>query len=303
MATVSIRQRAVIALVGYGVLALFALVFVLLRRNTPTLTTTHVLILSAVSVAPLVLALLWEHLKGVKLGQVEISLNEVAPTPNVELAAEIQKLEASVTPALSAAMRAAVGNRGFRLVEINLRSAPYWWSTRLYLLAALAEEYTNVERLVFLEQEAARLFVGMAPPTAVRKALAKKFPDLQRVFRKVQQDVTENFRPPDDATEVESIINQWSTQPLFTSIVEGQVTLTVESNVKQLTAAANLREWLPNSLETESRQWSGESHSSSLYAKILSCTVPYVPLLNGQRLEKVVNRGDLAMKLADSAVS
>jgi hypothetical protein len=121
MARVSIRRRAVIALVGYGVLALSALVFVFLRRNTPTLATTQVLILSAVWVAPIVLALLWEHLKGVKLGQVEISLNEVAPTPNVELATEIQRLEASVTPALSAAMRAAVKNRGFKLVEINLQ--------------------------------------------------------------------------------------------------------------------------------------------------------------------------------------
>jgi len=136
----------------------------------------------------------------------------VEPILHVELASEIQNLEGSATQPLLEAMSAALRKKDFRLVLVNLRSGPYWWSTRLYLLAALAEEYTNIERLVFVEQDAARLFVGIAPPAAVRKALAKKFPDLERVFRAVQQSV---LGYPNAAAKVGGIINEWSNQPLF----------------------------------------------------------------------------------------
>ena len=64
MPPVPIRKRVAIALVGYGVLAVFGLAYLLLKRSAATLTTTQQLILSGVAVAPLVLALLWEHLKG-----------------------------------------------------------------------------------------------------------------------------------------------------------------------------------------------------------------------------------------------
>jgi len=299
MPPVPIRKRVAIALVGYGVLAVFGLAYLLLKRSAATLTTTQQLILSGVAVAPLVLALLWEHLKGVKVGQVEITWNEVTPPLEFELSSQIQDLEASVTPALSAAIRAAVGNSQLKLLAINLRSTPYWWSTRLYLLAALAEEYTYIERLVVVEQDAARVFVGMAAPAGVRKALARKFPGLENVFRQLQQSV---FNLPDSASQAEIIINQWSNQ-LFASDAQGTAGRVSEKAVRQLITSTNLREWLANALETESRSWSGEKPSSSLYAKILSCTVPYVPLLNGQRLEKVVNRGELAAKLAASVVS
>jgi len=47
----------------------------------------------------------------------------------------------------------------------------------------------------------------------------------------------------------------------------------------------------------------GQAPTNSLYGKILSCAHPYIPLLNGVRLEIVVNREELASKLAVSVVS
>ncbi len=117
MPRISVLKRGLIALAGYGVLAIFAGVYVVLRRESSTLSTTQALVVSGIAVAPLVLALLWEHLKGVKVGEVEITLAEVAPTLHVELASQIQALEASVTVALINAMRAAIGNKEFRLVQ------------------------------------------------------------------------------------------------------------------------------------------------------------------------------------------
>src|SRR5258708_38893722 len=115
MPRISVLKRGLIALAGYGVLAIFAGVYVVLRRESSTLSTTQALVVSGIAVAPLVLALLWEHLKGVKVGEVEITLAEVAPTLHVELASQIQGLEASVTVALINAMRAAIVNKEFRL--------------------------------------------------------------------------------------------------------------------------------------------------------------------------------------------
>jgi len=286
--------------VGYSVLAIFGAIYEGLRKWS-TLTTTQALISSGILLAPLLLALLWEHLKGVKIGQVEITLTEVAPTLHVELASQIQALEASVPQALTNAMRAAIGNKEFRLVEINLRTTPYWWSTRLYLLAALAQEYTNIERLVFVDQDAARWFVGIAGPAAVRRALAKVFPEYETVFRDVQQHAIAT-RWPDLVDEMQAVVNEWTTSARFTLPAGGAVKVS-ERDVKQLTASPQLLEWLGGALETESRQWSGKPPTNSLYGKILSCTNPYVPLLNGLRLETVVNRAELASKLAASVVS
>lgn len=295
---ISVGKRVVIAITGYGVLALFGLAYFVLGRTVPYLTTTQDLFLSVAIVAPVVLALLWEHLKGVKVGQIEIALNQVAPALHVELASEIQDLQASVPLALIEALGNAVANSDFKLVEINLRSAPYWWSTRLYLLAALAQEYTQIDRFVFVEHDGARVFVGTSAPATLRKALRRKFPDLERVFRQVQQSLPASL---DTLSEIQNIIHQWSMQPLFS--VEESGRLAPEAEIKKLTTSASLREWLQSALETESRPWSGERPSDALYARILSSSIPYVPLVNGQRLEKVVNRADLATRLAMSLLS
>lgn len=301
MPTISVRQRGLIALVGYAVLAIFAAVYFVVRRGSSTVTTSQALVISGVAVGPLVLALLWEHLKGVKVGQVEITLTEVAPKLHVELASQIQALEASVTPVLANAMAAAIGNKEFRLVEINLRMTPYWWSTRLYLLAALAEEYTYIERLVFVEQDAARVFVGVAAPAAVRKALARRFPDYETVFRNLQQSAN-TMQWPDLVSEMQWLVSLWSTSVMFSSPAGGAAKIS-EKGVRELTTSHQLLEWLGGALETESRQWSGKPPTNALYGKILSCSNPYVPLLNGPRLEILVNRSELASKLAASVVS
>ena len=83
----------------------------------------------------------------------------------------------------------------------------------------------------------------------------------------------------------------------------GEAATVSEKEARQLTASPQLLEWLGGALETESRQWSGKPPNNPLYGKILSCANPYVPLLNGMRLEMVVNRAELASKLAKSIVS
>lgn len=291
-------KRLQIALAGYGVVIVFGVVFWALH-GLKELSSAERLILSAAVAAPLALALLWEHLKGLKIGEIEITLKEVTPPINIELAGAIQDLQGSGTPALVEGVSAAVKSKEMRLVEINLRDSSYWWSTRLYLLAALAEEYTSIKRLVFVEQNAARLYLGMASPSAVRKMLARRFPGVQRAFRELQQGVGQQGE--DASTQVMNIGYQWSGQ-LFRLKDQDPSKLVTEGEFREIISSSKLSAWLGNDLETEFREWNGETTRPELYAKILSCSVPYVPLLTARRLDKVVDRNDLAIRIASSGI-
>src|SRR5260370_27710791 len=78
------------------------------------------------------------------------------------------------------------------LLTIDLRQNDYWWSTRLFSLATLAQEFTAVDWLLFVEQGAAH--IGMARPIDVRRALAAAQPELEEDYRRLNL-------PPWGATE------------------------------------------------------------------------------------------------------
>jgi len=195
-------------------------------------------------------------------------------------------------------------------VAVNLRSNPYWWSTRLYLLAALADEYTNIERFIFVEQDAARIYVGMATPSDVRKGLGRRLPYLESIFRDTQRNA--RLGSPNIEQEVSNIGFQWPSQQfeVESPVSAGQCSqchavkydrkLLPEKEVRQLMKASDIREWFGNVLETEFRDWRGNRATLKLYTRIMTCNASYVPLLHDSHLEKVVNRHDLAKRLAET---
>lgn len=283
------RRRFALAIRGYAAVGLFCVALLALRLVATGLTSTETLILSAILASPLALALFWEHLKGLKVGELEVRLAEVSLPIDVELAAAVQDLKGSETQELVETISAAIGRSDLRLVQVNLRSTPYWWSTRMFLLAALADEYTHIERLVFVEQDAARIYVGMTTPRIVRRTLGRQFPDYEQAFQKLQAAVQAGNTPA--RTEVQNIGYQWP-----------GVFPRPEAQIKLLVSTAQFHEWFGDSLLTESRDWDGSPATAKLYAKILTCTTDYVPLLNGKRLEKVVNRNELARRVAETAL-
>jgi hypothetical protein len=293
-------QRFRVAAGGYTVSLIFGLAFFAFRYLAPALSSMEDLFLAIASALPLVLALLWERLSKVKLGEVEISLVEVTPKIDFELANAIQDSRGSGTPQLIQLIKTAIQKDDLELVEVNLRSSPYWWSTRLYLLAALADEYTGVERLIFVGQQAARVYLGMASPRAVRVALAGQFPSLETVFRTIFSAAGQGST--DSVIQVESIGYQWEGAQFRTSGPEPSK-LVQEAEFRELVSPANLFEWLAGSLETESREWDGSPSNESLYGRILSCRGSFVPLVHNGHLEKVVNRHSLSQKIALSVVA
>lgn len=306
MPTPTLKDRFKIALVAYCVLAVAAIVFLALSRSTASLTFAQKLTLSAVSATPIALSVLWEHIKGFKVGGVEFALKEVVAEVSYEIAAAFQELQGSATPELVTAITKAMQQADVKVVAVNLRSSPYWWSTRLYFLSALAEEFTRIERIVFLEKDALRSYIGMASPAAIRKALAANFPDYERVFRDVMRNTT--TYPPDPAQQVQNIGFQWPAQTFRVALEAGVAgpaaeQSLLEKDVRKLISPELLLKWLGNCLETESRSWDGSPASRALYAKILTCNAQYVPLLNGRRLEQVVNRIELALKIASAKLA
>src|SRR5882724_635156 len=305
MSTPTLKDRFKIAALAYSVLAVAAVVFLGLVKSGASLTFAQKLTLSAVAAAPIALSLLWEHIKGLKVGGVEFALNEVVAEVSYEMAAAFQELQGSATPELVAAITKVMQQADIKVVAVNLRSGPYWWSTRLYFLSALAEEFTRIERIVFLEKDALRLYIGMASPATIRKALAANFPDYERVFREVMRNTM--TYPPNPAQQVQNIGFQWPAQTFRVAPETGAVAPAaeqfLEKDVRQLVSVELLSKWLGNRLETESRSWDGSPASRALYARILTCNAQYVPLLNGKRLEQVVNRIELALKIASAKLA
>jgi hypothetical protein len=122
------------------------------------------LTIAAVVAAPLLIALVYDRLTGLKTPWFEISLTVATVELESNLAVAVQRVDSSATPHLVECIARAIEDQHLHVVEINLRQEPYWWSTRLYLLAALAADYTSIRRLVLVAGGAERRYVGMGPP-------------------------------------------------------------------------------------------------------------------------------------------
>jgi hypothetical protein len=101
----------------------------------------------------------------------------------------------------------AIVQPGVKLLEMNLRDGDYWWSTRLYLLAALAHDMSDVDAFVFLRGGDDRRFVGLSSPSVVRRAFAAREPYLEMRYHEAA-----GTAPPMSAAaaRVEQIVISWT---------------------------------------------------------------------------------------------
>ena len=77
----------------------------------------------------------------------------------------------------TAAIRQMVADAGTtRALVLNIGTGGDWWSTRLYLLAALTQSLTGIRQFVFTYADGS--FAGMATPAAVRERLCAAFQDI-----------------------------------------------------------------------------------------------------------------------------
>src|SRR5258708_5563564 len=178
-----LRRAAPVATGGYLVVTIFALSFLLVRSRWPALRDTTVTTIALLVAGPLAIALVWHRLTGLKAFGLELSLAESTVHTSTELVAAItERQHFSGAEHILEQIRSAIVRGKTEIVEINLKGGDYWWTTRLFLLAALADDYSTIQSFAFVEMGIRRRFLGLCTPAALRKAIAQAFPTLAEVY-------------------------------------------------------------------------------------------------------------------------
>jgi hypothetical protein len=294
-----LRRGLVVAGGAYAVVAVFAGAYGLLTLAWPTLSSTKTVAVASLLAAPLALALLWPRLTGFKAFGFEVSLSQSSVRVQAELVGAITAQQYySGQEDLIDRWANAIRQPGTELVEVNLREGDYWWSTRLYLLATLMEDYTDVKQIAFVENSEERFFLGFATSSDVRRALATAFPEMELRYAEIHSD--SNIPPARASLErVRYLVNAWVASSFGP---EGKKE--DEETFKELVTDVLLKEWLGRagkSLAQDSIDWSGITDADVVHSIIVEFDWPYVALLRHRRLHRVVNRLDLALRVAVSA--
>ena len=238
------RRRLNVLAAGYAVVAVFGLVAAIARWGFGV-SGSSALAAGAIAAIPLVVALLGERITGIKAFSVEVSLAQITVPVQVDLTQAVMamaEMGPSGSPELLGTFREAIRSQA-RLLRLNLRNDDYWWSTRVYLAAAIAADYTKVEQLVFVRGQEERLWIGMLDPATTRARLAEEFPQYERNYRTARQGASNGgdaSAPLDADAEITSILMNWPGQFGWQ-----------EDQVKQIVTSDLLQRWLGTDLDTD----------------------------------------------------
>jgi hypothetical protein len=186
--------------------------------------------------------------------------------------------------------RAISASPGAKSVIVDLGTGMNWWSTRLYVLAALAADFTQISQIVFVQQDR---FIGTSSPLAIRRALAAKHPEVELAYR------NSTLPPGAGATS--------SKEEEVAKVVEGfiiNMPRMIEVGIREWVTQEKLGHWLgiDLSLETVKLQSPELPTKSWLISQIIESGSPIVALTYNQKLVKVVDRLELAVSIARDAL-
>jgi hypothetical protein len=174
------------------------------------------------------------------------------------------------------------------LLKINLGNGTHWWSTRLFALATLAQEYTSVEWLLFLE--AGSQYVGMVRPRDLRHVLALQQPQLEEMYVQAQAAFPyPNVDPLQRACQILDALVQH-----FGMLPGG------EQGFRFFVDSGWLTRNVP-SLSTVRVERAGEFDPLATF-QLLDADTPFVPITAGQHLLKVIDRVGVATEIARTVV-
>jgi hypothetical protein len=311
--TRSLRRQLELVAAGYVVVTVFLVASVVLGVWQRDLSTAELLAVAAVIAAPPALALLSDRLISARIGPVEVSFAEVSRTLDLRVADQFQRLDALVmsdSPQILEQVIASMrGPEAPRLLGVNLKDGRYWWSTRLFLLAALADDFTGVETIVFVAGGADARYVGMASPASLRRTLDHRFTGYEVIYRwALDHPLVRRGtlpiplpRPPEKL--VADAVRAWSNAvgSILGLPAEGQPAPS-ESDVKELVGRSELVSWLAADLDTRSVEWDGLPLTDALRYRIVGESGRFVALAQRGRLAKVIDRVELATRISQTAL-
>jgi hypothetical protein len=282
------RQRMVVLLTGYAVVAIFGGVYLIVRLNWPDTAVGVAVGAGALAAAPLMVAATWERLAGVKAFGMEVTLGEVVVPIDRSISSVLSSVQYfSGLAHIVVGVQNVIQHPDVRLVEVNLRSRPYWWSTRLFLQAVLFEEYSHVERFIFVENDGERRYVGMASPAQVREMLANQFSYLEKVLEQVYGSI------PQPGGNIQSIVDSWAAA----KFPDDKRNFTGEQDAKVLVTSTELRMWAAGLCDgRDAVELNGIASSHRLRSRILQRHKRFVALVRDRRLVMVVDADGLALR-------
>jgi len=210
------RTTLSIAAAGYAIVGLFGATYGVLWLGWPQLSTAAKSVIGALVAAPVALALVWPYLTTVKAFGVEVSIAHATRDP---LAADVVRsfmLQVTFGPTASALgledrtvsdvaatpqpfkglneLRDATADQ---FLTVDLGAGHLWYSTRLYLLAAIADDFLRVPRFVFTAHLPQDGFIGMAQPAELKTALGLALPpDVDAAYVRARREAAD--LPRDD---------------------------------------------------------------------------------------------------------
>jgi hypothetical protein len=170
---------------------------------------------------------------------------------------------------------------------IELHTAPTpWWNTRLYLVAALAQEFGRTRGFVFVDGEGR--FLLMAAPSEICHRLALRWPALKQAYGNFRQAVA----------TLERMEDQLWRYPSFVSEALGED----EKDAKHSLSDNDLEYELGIARNAEVVDVR-EKGQRFLQREILGRQTRFVALVRDRRLEGLVDREMLAQRVAQAVLS
>jgi hypothetical protein len=167
-------------------------------------------------------------------------------------------------------------------LQINLGNGLNWWSTRLYLLAALASKLADIQTMVFVD--ARENFVGMAAPSIIQERLSQSNELLRRFDKSFKVKGT-----GDIAAEVGHWINQWEA---FMQKLGG------EETIKTFVTKKNVKRWLGSYMIERALEWESTDPSTWQMQRLIDYPMRFVPITEKGKFVRIVDRQALTEQIA-----
>lgn len=184
---------------------------------------------------------------------------------------------------LASLQHSLVRTQELRVLTVDLKDGNYWWSTRLFFLAAVAGEIAGTRLMVFTEN--GERYLGVATAATVRDRLASMSMPLRDFLDACRQQAVTAV---DLARALDQRANLWNTV----------VPQSIEDAERSFVTARDLRRWLGDDLIENSVVQDGDAVSTELLRSIVDWPHPYVPITEDGGLRKVVARASVANNLA-----
>ena len=310
-------KRTQIAMAAYSVVVVFFLAYIIIALiqhffSLSFLSPTLALVFATLIAIPLALTFIWERLTLVKFTNIlEINLTEITAQPDTKLSVELEgtdpgRLSVSGIPAILENIKSAISEGLTKeLIGVNLGNGKLWWTTRLYLLVALAENYTETKFIVFNEDD--EHFMGMASPTNIRIALGTRFPTLAKAYRQAYSEAlscdpskgsVDPLIPSEEATKV--------SHNYAIHMAQGGG----EGNISQPVTKQLLQECLKESLIVpiltyQKEEYDAKPPSPMLLYDIISNPAPFVALVDNLKpnlVTKLINRQKLVNQVGHASL-